>query len=89
MDMSEVIARINTLAAKAKAEGLTEEEIAQYKSSLMNYPITTIINDAGAYTEIEYASDTQKHIEQTYVPVSEFNSALERISALEQNAINS
>ena len=68
---------------------LTEEEIAQYKSSLMNYPITTIINDAGAYTEIEYASDTQKHIEQNYVPVSEFNSALERISALEQNAINS
>ncbi len=32
MDMNEVIARINTLARKAKSDGLTPEEIAERDS---------------------------------------------------------
>ena len=42
---------------------LTEEEIAQYKALMTNYPITTITNDAGAYTEVEYMADTKNYID--------------------------
>ena len=45
---------------------LTEEEIAQYKALLMNYPNTTIINDAGAYTEIEQVSDTKIYVDNKF-----------------------
>lgn len=41
---------------------LTEEEIAQYKALRMNYPNTTLLNDTGAYTEIEYVADTKNYI---------------------------
>lgn len=45
---------------------LTEEEIAQYKALMMNYPNTTIINDANAYTEVEYVADTKCYIDNKF-----------------------
>lgn len=43
---------------------LTAEEIAQYQALCMNYPNTTIINDAGAYMEVEYVEDTKIYIDK-------------------------
>lgn len=45
---------------------LTEEEIAQYKALMMNYPNTTIINDANAYTEVGYVADTKCYIDNKF-----------------------
>lgn len=45
---------------------LTEEEIAQYKSLMMNYPNTTILNDANAYTEVGYVADTKCYIDNKF-----------------------
>lgn len=45
---------------------LTEEEIAQYKALMMNYPNTTILNDANAYTEIEQVSDTKIYVDNKF-----------------------
>ena len=43
---------------------LTEEEIARYKEAHTNYPSTTIINDANAYTEVGYVADTKMYIDE-------------------------
>lgn len=45
---------------------LTEEEIAQYKALHTNYPNTTIINDANAYTKVEYVADTKLYIDKKF-----------------------
>ena len=45
---------------------LTEEEIAQYKALMTNYPNTTIINDANAYTEVGYVADTKCYIDNKF-----------------------
>lgn len=67
---------------------LTAEEIAQYQALCMNYPNTTIINDAGAYMEVEYVEDTELYLAGNYVPISEHNALESRVSALEQMALN-
>lgn len=67
---------------------LTAEEIAQYQALCMNYPNTTIINDAGAYMEVEYVEDTELYLTGNYVPISEHNALASRVSALEQMALN-
>ena len=41
---------------------LTQEELDQYNALLMNYPNTTVVNDAGAYMEVEYVADTKTYV---------------------------
>lgn len=45
---------------------LTEEEIARYKATHTNYPNTTIINYANAYTEVGYVADTKLYIDNKF-----------------------
>lgn len=68
---------------------LTEEELAEFQAIVMNKGYNTIINDAGAYMKAELVADTQMHIEQNYTPNSVTQGILERVAALEQNAVNS
>lgn len=52
---------VGQLAEPFEAD-LTSEELAQYKSLCMNYPNTTITNDAGAYMEVEYVASPKEYI---------------------------
>ena len=63
---------------------MTDAEYRAYKTLHSNKPTTIISNDADAYMEVKYVADTTNHIKQNYVPISEFNDVLERISALER-----
>lgn len=68
----------------------TEEEKAQLDALVMNYPNTTIVNDEGAYMEVEYVCDTKEHIKQNYTPNSVTEDILERLGNVEsQIALNS
>lgn len=42
----------------------SEEELAQYNALVMNYPNTTIINDANAHMDVEYVVDTKSYVDQ-------------------------
>lgn len=67
---------------------LTQEELDQYNALLMNYPNTTVVNDAGAYMEVEYVCDTQKHIEQNYVPNEKYNALEKRVAEIEKAIVS-
>lgn len=45
---------------------IPSEEMAQYNALMMNYPNTTILNDEGAYTEVEYVADTKRYIDNKF-----------------------
>lgn len=66
---------------------LTAEEIEAYRALHSNYPTTTILNDENAHMEVTLVADTKNHIEQNYVPVTSYNSLVERVIALEQRAL--
>ena len=53
MSMDEVIARINALAKKAKAEGLTEEELAE-RDKLRRIYIDSVKSNLGGQLENTY-----------------------------------
>lgn len=66
MTISEVIARINELAAKAKAEGLTAEEIAERDKLRRIYIDNVKANLTGQLenTYIVYPDGTKKKVEK-------------------------
>lgn len=45
---------------------LTPEEITAYKALHTNYPVTTILNDAGAGMVVEYVADTKHYIDKKF-----------------------
>lgn len=70
------------------AEPIVTESTDQY-DVVMNYPNTTIVNDAGAYMEVTHVKDTQKHIEQNYVSKEAYSEHENRIAELEKAIVNS
>ena len=64
MNMNEVIARINVLAAKNKAEGLTEEELAERDKLRRIYIDNVTGNLKGQLenTSIVYPDGTKKKV---------------------------
>lgn len=64
MSMDEVIARINELAHKAKAEGLTEEETAERDKLRRIYIDSVVGNLKGQleHTTIVYPDGTKKKV---------------------------
>ena len=64
MDMNAVIARINELAAKAKAEGLNQEELAERDKLRRIYIDSVVGNLKGQleHTTIVYPDGTKKKV---------------------------
>ena len=56
---------------------------------VMNYPTTTIINDAGAFMKVTHVKDTQKHIEQNYTSNEKYNALENRVAEIEKAMVNS
>lgn len=64
------------------------DELAAYRAAHTNKTTTTIINDDGVYTEVEYVADTEAYISQNYVPKETYTALEQRVAALEANAIS-
>lgn len=70
------------------AEPIVTETDVQY-DVVMNYPNTTIVNDAGAYMEVEYVADPKLFITNNYVDKAQHDALAARVLVLEQHVINS
>lgn len=66
---------------------LTQEELDQYNALLMNYPNTTVVNDAGAYMEVKYGKDAEAYINENYTPRSEHEALEQRVKIIEEEII--
>lgn len=66
---------------------VTETDV-QY-DVVMNYPNTTIVNDEGAYMEVEYVADPVLYIEEHYIAKEQHQALADRVLALEQIIVNS
>lgn len=64
------------------------DELTAYRAAHTNKTYTTIINDDGVYTEVEYVADTETYINNNYVPKDIYTALEERVAALEANAIS-
>lgn len=49
---------------------LTESELNAYKALHTNCPVTTILNDSGAYMEVKYNADTKSYIDNKFTELT-------------------
>lgn len=66
---------------------LTQEELNQYNALLMNYPDTLVMNDAGAFIEVEYGKDAEAYINENYTLKSEHEALEQRVKIIEEEII--
>lgn len=66
---------------------LSPEVIEAYKQLHTNYPTTIIMNDSDAGMEVGYVADTKKYIKNNFAPKTVYTDILNRIEALESNAL--
>lgn len=63
---------------------LTSDILSMYSMLHSNYPVTTVLNDAGAGMEMQYNADTKNYINQNFVSLSDYKSLESRILSLEE-----
>ena len=62
---------------------ITAEEMESYYTLHSNKPVTQVSNDCDAYMKFGYNADPKNHIEQNYIPKSEFEALVARVETLE------
>ena len=80
--------KIRYILAEPVETPLTDEEMAKYKALHTNYPITTILNDADTYVEVEYQADTKNYISVEHAKMeAAFDAKLSAIISLLPEAV--
>lgn len=55
---------VDYILAEPIVTDTSDEEKAQLDTLVMNYPNTTIVNDANAHMDVEYVADTKSYVDQ-------------------------